>query len=60
MATRKRNTNRQINQVQNKQSATPPQTGKVFVGEEDKRMLKKLNKHIVNKLGLQKNRSVVL
>jgi hypothetical protein len=32
-------------------------TGKIFLGEEDKRLLKKFNKHIVNKLGLGGNRS---
>jgi len=31
---------------------------KVYLNEEDKRFLKKLNKHIVNKLGLHSNRSV--
>ena len=39
----------------------PPQpepTGKIFLGEEDKRLLKKFNQHIVNKLGLGGNRSV--
>ena len=35
----------------------PPPTGKIFLGEEDKRLLKKFNKHIVNKLGLGGNRS---
>ncbi len=34
-----------------------PPTGKIFLGEEDKRILKKFNKHIVNKLGLGGNRS---
>ncbi len=38
---------------------TPPEpTGKVFLGEEDKRLLKKFNKHIINKLGIGGNRSV--
>jgi hypothetical protein len=43
------------------QPLTPPQpepTGKIFLGEEDKRLLKKFNQHIVNKLGLGGNRSV--
>lgn len=40
------------------QPATP--TGKIFLGEEDKRLLKKFNKHIVNKLGLGGNRSFKL
>ena len=31
---------------------------KVYLNEEDKRFLKKLNKHIVNKLGLHSNRSI--
>lgn len=35
----------------------PPPTGKIFLGEEDKRLLKKLNKHLVNKLGLGGSRS---
>jgi hypothetical protein len=35
----------------------PTPTGKIFLGEEDKRILKKFNKHIVNKLGLGGNRS---
>lgn len=32
-------------------------TGMVFLGEEDKRLLKKFNQHIVKKLGLSRNRS---
>ena len=36
---------------------TPPPTGKVFLGEEDRRLLQKLNKHLVNKLGLSSSRS---
>lgn len=39
-------------------SPTPAPTGKIFLGEEEKRLLKKFNKHIVNKLGLGGNRSV--
>lgn len=31
---------------------------KIYLSEEDKRFLKKVNKHIVNKLGLHKNRSI--
>lgn len=31
---------------------------KIYLNEEDKRFLKKLNKHIVNKLGLHSNRSI--
>lgn len=30
----------------------------IFLGEEDKRLLKKFNSHIVKKLGLQRTRSV--
>lgn len=41
-------------------SEPPVPTGKIFLGEEDKRLLKKLNKHLVNKLGLGGNRSVKL
>ena len=37
---------------------TPPPTGKVFLGEEDKRLLQKLNRHLVNKLGLSASRSM--
>ena len=33
------------------------QTGKIFLGEEDKRLIKKFNQHIVNKLGISGNRS---
>ena len=35
----------------------PPPTVKIVLGEEDKRLLKKLNKHLVNKLGLGGSRS---
>lgn len=40
----------------------PPRekSGKVFLGDEDRRLLKKLNKHIVNKLGLSSSRSIKL
>lgn len=30
----------------------------IFLGEEDRRLLKKFNSHIVKKLGLQRTRSV--
>jgi hypothetical protein len=30
----------------------------IFLGEEDKRLLRKFNSHIVNKLGIGKTRSV--
>jgi len=33
-------------------------TGKIFVGEEDKRLFKKYNQQIMKKLGLSKNRSI--
>ena len=32
-------------------------TGKIFLGEEDKRLLRKLNSHLVKKLGLKPTRS---
>ncbi len=32
-------------------------TGKIFIGEEDKRLLRKFNEHIVKKLGVGGNRS---
>lgn len=35
----------------------PKATGKIFLGEEDKRLLKKFNNHIVKKLGVGGNRS---
>lgn len=35
----------------------PGPTGKIFMGEEDKRLLKKFNKYIVKKLGINPNRS---
>jgi hypothetical protein len=38
-------------------STLPPPTGKRFLGEEDKRLLKKLNQHFVNKLGLKESGS---
>lgn len=43
--------------VEEEPSAPPAPTGKIFLGEEDKRLLKKFNKHLVNKLGLGGNRS---
>lgn len=39
---------------------TPPPTGKIFIGEEDKRLFKKFNQHIIKKLGLSGNRSFKL
>ncbi len=36
--------------------ATP--TGKIFLGEEDRRLLKKFTSHIVKKLDLGSNRSI--
>lgn len=35
-------------------------TGKIFIGEEDKRLLKKFNQHIIKKLGISGNRSFKL
>lgn len=35
-------------------------TGKVFIGEEDKRLFKKFNQHIIKKLGISGNRSFKL
>jgi len=43
--------------VSEESSQPPAPTGKIFLGEEDKRLLKKFNEHIVNKLGLGGNRS---
>ena len=43
-----------------KSSKSIPPTGKIFLGEEDKKLLQKFNKHIVNKLGLEGNRSIKL
>jgi hypothetical protein len=37
--------------------AQPAPTGKIFIGEEDRRLLKKFNSHIVKKLGMSGNRS---
>lgn len=39
---------------------SPPPTGKIFISEEDKRLFKKFNQHIINKLGIAKNRSFKL
>ena len=38
-------------------SEAPKATGKVFIGEEDRRLLKKFNGYIVKKLGVGGNRS---
>jgi len=35
-----------------------PPTGKIFLGEEDRRLLKKLSAHLTKKLDLGGNRSV--
>ena len=40
-----------------KEQLPPPPTGKIFLGEQEKRLLKKFNDHIVKKLGLESNRS---
>lgn len=37
--------------------APAPEVTGIFLGEEDRRLLKKFNKHIVNKLGLTTTRS---
>jgi hypothetical protein len=47
-------------QKQEPEFITPVPTGKIFLSEEDKRLLKKFNQHIVNKLGLGGNRSIKL
>lgn len=41
-------------------SRPPEPTGKVFVGEEDKRLFKRFNQHIIKKLGISGNRSFKL
>lgn len=41
-------------------SQPPPPTGKIFIGEEDKRLFKKFNQHIIKKLGISGNRSFKL
>jgi len=41
-------------------SQSPAPTGKVFIGEEDKRLFKKFNQHIIKKLGISGNRSFKL
>lgn len=41
-------------------SQTPTPTGKIFIGEEDKRLFKKFNQHIIKKLGISGNRSFKL
>ena len=38
----------------------PAPTGKVFIGEEDKRLFKRFNQHIIKKLGITGNRSFKL
>ena len=38
-------------------SRPPAPTGKVFIGEEDKRLFKRFNQHIIKKLGITGNRS---
>jgi len=35
-------------------------TGRVFIGEEDKRLFKKFNQHVIKKLGISGNRSFKL
>ena len=41
-------------------SRPPTPTGKVFIGEEDKRLFKRFNQHIIKKLGITGNRSFKL
>jgi hypothetical protein len=41
-------------------SQPPAPTGKVFIGEEDKRLFKRFNQHIIKKLGITGNRSFKL
>lgn len=41
-------------------SQPPAPTGKIFIGEEDKRLFKKFNQHIIKKLGISGNRSFKL
>ena len=41
-------------------SRSPAPTGKVFIGEEDKRLFKRFNQHIIKKLGITGNRSFKL
>ena len=41
-------------------SQPPTPTGKVFIGEEDKRLFKRFNQHIIKKLGITGNRSFKL
>ena len=36
---------------------TPPEVLGIFLGEEDRRMLKKMNQIMVNRLGIKKNNS---
>jgi hypothetical protein len=36
---------------------SPAPTGKIFIGEEDKRLFKRFNQHIIKKLGITGNRS---
>lgn len=46
-------------ETQPEPSLLPKQkTGKIFLSEEDRRLLKKFNNHIVKKLNLQGSRSV--
>ena len=35
----------------------PPPSGKVFLGEEDRRLLKRFDQYVVKKLGISANRS---
>jgi hypothetical protein len=43
-----------------KEEAPREKSGKVFLNDEDRRLLKRYNRHIINKLGLNSTRSVKL
>jgi hypothetical protein len=59
-ATKTNTSDQTMIQKQEPEFIAPAPTGKVFLNEEDKRLLKKFNQHIVNKLGLGGNRSIKL
>jgi hypothetical protein len=60
LATQTNTQDQDMIQKQEPEFIAPAPTGKVFLNEEDKRLLKKFNQHIVNKLGLGGNRSIKL
>jgi len=49
-----------LDSFQNDSQSLPPPTGKVFISEEDKRLFKRFNQHIIKKLGITGNRSFKL